>query len=213
METKTNPKVDKYLVDGCMRCKYGATPNCKVNNWRDELSALRHLVLESGLTEDLKWGMPCYTENGKNILMVSAFKEYCSLSFFKGSLMTDANGVLVSPGENSQAMRYMKFTSVAEIVAQQGQIKAYIAEAIAIENSGKKVQFKKEPEPMPHELLNAFDEYPGLKDAFYALTPGRQRGYIIYFAQPKEAKSRMNRIEKCREKILNGVGLNDKYSC
>lgn len=212
METITNPKVDKYLVDGCMRCKFGGTPDCKVNNWRDELSALRHLVLESGLTEDLKWGMPCYTDNGKNILMVAAFKEYCSLSFFKGSLMKDADNVLVSPGENSQAMRYMKFSDLTGIVAHQEQIKAYIAEAIAIEKAGKKVQFKKEPEPMPDELLTAFEEYAGLKEAFETLTPGRQRGYIIYFAQPKESKSRMNRIEKCLEKIMNGEGLNDRYS-
>jgi uncharacterized protein YdeI (YjbR/CyaY-like superfamily) len=212
METIANQKVDKYLVDGCMRCKFGATPNCKVNNWRDELTALRHLVLESGLTEDLKWGMPCYTDNGKNILMVTAFKEYCSLSFFKGSLMKDADNVLVSPGENSQAMRYMKFTDLGEIVAHQEQIKAYIAEAIAIEKAGKKVQFKKEPESMPDELLTAFEEYDGLKEAFERLTPGRQRAYILYFSQSKEAKTRMNRIEKCRKKIQNGEGLNDEYS-
>jgi len=131
VETIANPKVDKYLVDGCMGCKFGATPNCKVNNWRDELSALRHLVLESGLTEDLKWGMPCYTDNGKNILMVTAFKEYCSLSFFKGSLMKDGDNVLVSPGENSQSMHYMKFTNLARIVAHQKQIKDDIDKAIA----------------------------------------------------------------------------------
>lgn len=210
MNTITNPKVDKYLIDGCMRCKFGGTPDCKVNNWRDELTALRHLVLESGLTEDLKWGMPCYTVNGKNILMVAAFKEYCSLSFFKGSLMEDADNVLVSPGENSQAMRYMKFTNLAEIVANQEQIKTYITEAITIEKTGKKVQFKKEPEPMPDELLTAFEKYAGLKEAFEALTPGRQRAYILYFTQSKESKTRMNRIEKCREKILNGQGLNDR---
>lgn len=212
MNTITNPKVDKYLVDGCMRCKFGGTLQCKVNNWKDELSALRLLVLDSGLTEDLKWGMPCYTDNGKNILMVAAFKEYCSLSFFKGSLMQDVNNVLVSPGENSQAMRYMKFTNLSEIVTRQEQIKAYIAEAITIEKTGKKVQFKKEPEPIPEELQLKFEGHPGLKKAFEALTPGRQRAYILYFTQSKESKTRMNRIEKSLERILNGQGLNDRYS-
>jgi uncharacterized protein YdeI (YjbR/CyaY-like superfamily) len=119
METITNPKVDKYLVDGCMRYKFGGTPDCKVNNWRDELVALRHLVLESGLTEELKWGVPCYTVGGKNVLMISAFREYSCLSFFKGSLLSNKQGILVSPGENSQAARYLKFTSTDEIIGRE----------------------------------------------------------------------------------------------
>ena len=211
MNSITNPKVDQYLIDGCMRCKYGGTPQCKVNNWRDELVILRQLVLECGLTEELKWGMPCYTSGRKNILMVSAFKEYCSLSFFKGSLLADKHQVLVKPGENSQSMRYLKFTSAQQILEQQKWIKSYISEAVEIEYSGMKVQFKKDPEPLPEELSLKFEEYPGLQEAFYALTPGRQRGYIIYFTQPKETQSRINRIEKCRQKILNGEGLNDRY--
>lgn len=206
-----NPGVDKYLIDGCMRCKYGATPRCKVNNWRDELVVLRQLVLESGLTEELKWGMPCYTSGNKNIAMVSAFKEYASLSFFKGALLKDTYKILDKNGESSQSARLIKFTKPEQIIEKQHIIKAYLKEAMAIEASGLKVEFKKNPEPVPEELLQVFEEEPELKQAFEALTPGRQRGYIIYISQPKQSQSRMNRIEKCRDKILNGVGINDHY--
>lgn len=206
-----NPKVDQYLIDGCMRCKFGATPRCKVNNWRDELVVLRHLVLESGLTEELKWGMPCYTSGNKNIAMVSAFRDYASLSFFKGALLKDPYKILEKNGENSQSARLMKFTNLEQIIEKQQIIKEYLKEAMANEAAGKKVEFKKNQEPVPDELLLVFEEEPELMKAFYALTPGRQRGYIIYISQPKQAPSRMNRIEKCRDKILNGVGLNDHY--
>jgi len=206
-----NPKVDKYLIDGCMRCKFGATPACKVNSWKEELVMLRHIVLECGLTEELKWGVPCYTNNDKNIVVISAFKDYCSLSFFKGVLLKDPQNILDQPGESSQSGRLIKFTDPKQIREQEEILKAYILEAVEIEKSGLKVAFKKNPEPIPDELLDKFAEDPVLEKAFYALTPGRQRGYIIYFSQPKQPQTRYSRIEKCKEKIFNGEGLNDKY--
>lgn len=208
-----NPKVDKYLIDGCMRCKLGATPACKVHNWQEELVMLRHIVLESGLTEDLKWGVPCYTLDDKNIVMVSAFKDYCALSFFKGTLLNDTHNILLKQGENSQIARLVKFTDSKSVNEQQEVLKSYIAQAIEIEKSGQKVVVQKNPEPIPDELLQKFEEFPVLEKAFYDLTLGKQRGYIIYFSQPKQSQSKANRIEKCMQKILNGEGLHDKYSC
>lgn len=194
-----------------MRCKYGATPKCKVNKWREELEILRQIVLETGLTEELKWGVPTYTHNNKNVVTVCAFKEYCSIAFFKGVLLTDTHKVLSQQG-NIQAGRLIKFTAVNEITKLEDVLKSYIAEAIAIEESGKKVAFKKNPEPIPEELLQIFEEDILFKRAFNALTPGRQRGYIIYFSQPKQAQTRVGRIEKYKQQIFNGVGLHDKYS-
>ena len=205
-----NPKVDKYLLDGCMRCKYGGTPKCKVNNWINELEELRKIVIKSGLAEELKWGMPCYTSNNKNILMISAFKDYACISFFKGVLLKDKEKLLVAHGENSQSVRIIKYTHSNQIIQQAPFIKAFIKEAIEIENSGIKVAFKKNPEPIPEELMVEFSKVPQFKKAFYDLTPGRQRGYIIYFSQPKSVQSKLNRIEKCRENILSGKGLNDR---
>jgi uncharacterized protein YdeI (YjbR/CyaY-like superfamily) len=207
-----NPQVDKYLVDGCMRCKFGGTPNCKVNNWAKELEELRKIVIKSALVEELKWGMPCYTLNNKNILMISAFKEYACISFFKGVLLKDKEKMLAAHGESSQSARMIKYTNSIQIKQQSSIIKAYIEEAIEIENSGGKVEFKKNPEPIPEELTVEFNKDLKFKKAFHELTPGRQRGYIIYFSQPKSTQSKLNRIEKCRENILNGIGLNDRYS-
>jgi uncharacterized protein YdeI (YjbR/CyaY-like superfamily) len=207
-----NPQVDKYLVDGCMRCKFGGTPNCKVNNWAKELEELRKIVIKSALVEELKWGMPCYTVNNKNILMISAFKEYACISFFKGVLLKDKEKMLAAHGESSQSARMIKYTNSIQIKQQSSIIRAYIEEAIEIENSGKKVEFKKNPEPIPEELMVEFNKDLKFKKAFHELTPGRQRGYIIYFSQPKSTQSKLNRIEKCRENILNGIGLNDRYS-
>jgi uncharacterized protein YdeI (YjbR/CyaY-like superfamily) len=207
-----NPQVDKYLVDGCMRCKLGATPACKVTKWVPELETLRLLVLDSGLTEEIKWGVPCYTLNGKNVIMISAFKEYACISFLKGALLPDKHKILVKQGEHGQAWRIVKYTQQKDILKQATILKNYIAEAIAIEKSGKKVEVKRNPEPIPEELLEVFKQDTELKKAFYSLTPGRQRGYIIFFSQPKQAQTRFGRIEKCRDKILQGEGLNDKYS-
>ena len=204
-----NPLVDLYLADGCGRCALYATPQCKVIPWQKELAALRAIVLDCGLTEELKWGVPCYTFQDGNIAIVSAFKAYCSISFFKGALLQDDHGLLVKQGEHSQAARLIKFTHIQEIIAQESILKTYIYEAMEVEKAGLKVAFKKNPEPIPEEFQCKLDENPALKAAFEALTPSRQRGYILYFSQPKQAKSRESRIEKCVLKIMEGKGLND----
>lgn len=204
-----NPKVDKYLAEGCMRCKLGGTPNCKVHNWEEELKILRAILLDCGLTEELKWSMPCYTYQKRNIVMMTAFKEYCSLNFMKGSLLKDAHDILVTPGENTQVGRQIRFTNAQDIAKMEPILKEYIYEAIEVEKSGVKPTVKKNPEPIPEELQEKLNEIPALKTAFEALTPGRQRAYILYFSAPKQSKTRESRIEKCMEKILDGKGLND----
>jgi uncharacterized protein YdeI (YjbR/CyaY-like superfamily) len=207
-----NPQVDKYLIDGCMRCKYGGTPQCKVRNWVEELESLRQIVLETGLKEEIKWGVPVYTNKGKNIVTVNALKESANIGFFKGVLLTDKNKILQQQG-NLQSDRIIKFTNVNDIEKVKDVLKEYVLEAMAIEESGKKVEFKKNPEPIPEELLEAFEQDLVFKQAFYKLTTGRQRGYIIHFSQPKQSQTRIGRIEKYKEQIFNGIGLNDKYKC
>lgn len=211
MINNLNPKVDLYIADGCGRCKFHATPKCKVRNWRDELETLRQIVLESGLIEELKWGVPVYTLNGKNVVNVSAFKEYACLSFFKGVLINDKHDIFEKHGESSQSVRLIKFTNVEKIEKLKPILADYIKEAITVEESGAKVEFKKNLEPIPEELEQMFGESPELKNAFYALTPGKQRGYIIYFSQPKNSQTRIGRIENKIPNILNGEGINDKY--
>lgn len=206
-----NHKVDTYLIDGCGRCSYYKTPQCKVHTWTQELKQLRRIVLECGLTEELKWSQPCYTYKDKNILMMTAFKEYAALVFFKGALMQDEKSILVEPGKSSQSVRQVRFTDVKDIIKMEPTLKAYIYEAIEVEKTGLKVNFKENPEPIPDELQQKLDENPELKAAFEALKPGRQRGYILYFSQPNQSKTRTARIEKYIPKILNGEGLNDKY--
>ncbi len=206
-----NSKVDKYLIDGCMRCKYGGTPQCKVLNWVEELELLRQIVLETGLTEEIKWGVPVYTHNGKNVVMINALKGSANIGFFKGVLLTDPHKILQQQG-NLQSDRIIKFTNSKDIEKVKDALKEYILEAIVIEESGKKVAFKKNPEPIPDELLQAFENDPTFRKAFDALTPGRQRGYIIHFSQPKQTQTRMGRIEKYKEQIFNGIGLNDNYN-
>jgi uncharacterized protein YdeI (YjbR/CyaY-like superfamily) len=209
MKIELNPQVDKYLIEGCMRCKYGGTPQCKVNNWKEELETLRQLVLETGLKEEIKWGVPVYTHKGKNILSVAALKDFATIGFFKGVLLKDRASILSQQG-NLQSDRIVKFTKVEEINQLEDVLKSYIIEAIDIEESGKKVEFKKNPEPIPEELQLRLDEDPVLKTAFEALTPGRQRGYILHFSQPKQSKTREARIEKCIPNIFEGKGLNDQ---
>ncbi|KAB2336165.1 hypothetical protein F7731_11745 [Cytobacillus depressus] len=204
-----NSKVDKYLAEGCWRCPLGGTLDCKVHKWPEELEKLRMIVLDCGLTEEVKWGVPCYTFQKSNVAIVSAFNEYCSLSFFKGALLKDAYNILEKPGENTQAARLVRFTNVQKIVELEPVLKDYINEAIEVEKAGLKVNVKKNPEPIPEELQNKFDEIPALKTAFEALTPGRQRAYILYFSQAKQSKTRVSRIEKHMQQILNGQGLND----
>lgn len=173
---------------------------------------LRHHALASGLREERKWGVPCYTLEGKNVLIVAALKDCAFISFLKGALLSDPQGLLVSPGAHSQAARYLKFTNVQSIISQEASIKSYITEAIEIERSGRKVDFKTEPEALPDELLRAFNEDPAFASAFQALTPGRQRGYLIHFGQPKKPETRINRINKYKEQIMQGLGMHDGYS-
>ncbi len=206
-----NKSVDNYFIEGCGRCPLGGTADCKVHNWTSELTLLRSIVLDCGLMEEAKWGVPCYTFQNKNILIVSAFKEYCSISFFKGSLLSDDKNLLVKPGPNSQAARLFKFKNTKEILKIESDIKAYIFEAIELEKAGLIVAFKKNPEPMPEELEQKFEADPVFKNAFEALTPGRQRGYILYFSQAKQSKTRISRIDKCLPMIISGIGLHDKY--
>lgn len=205
-----NPLIDNYLTIGCGRCPLVSTPECKVHLWPNELRQLREIVLDCGLTEELKWSMPCYTQNKKNILIVAAFKEFCSISFFKGSLLKDPKGILEKPGENSQAARLIRFTSVKQIDRLEKAIRGFIAEAIELESSGAKVDFSaKENLDLPEELLAKFDEFPALRSAFSALTPGRQRGYLLFFSAAKQSKTRLARIDKCKPLILAGKGLHD----
>jgi uncharacterized protein YdeI (YjbR/CyaY-like superfamily) len=192
-----NPKVDVFLS--------------KAKKWQEEFEKLRMIILDCDLTEELKWGWPCYTFQKSNIVLINGFKEYCALLFFKGALLNDANGILNKIGENTQAGRQIRFTNVREIVEMETILKAYIYEAIEVEKAGLKVNFKKNTELIfPEEFQNKLDENPALKTAFDALTPGRQRAYNLYFSAPKQSKTRESRIEKCMQQILNGKGLNDQ---
>ena len=182
----------------------------KAEKWQEEYEKLRMIVLDCGLTEELKWGCPCYTFQKGNIVLIHGFKEYCALLFFKGSLLHDANGILIQQTENVQAGRQIRFTNIREIVELEPILKAYVYEAIEMEKAGLEVSFKKHADyTIPEELQQKFDEIPLLKKAFEALTPGRQRGYMLHFSAPKQSKTRESRIEKCIEQILNGKGLDD----
>jgi uncharacterized protein YdeI (YjbR/CyaY-like superfamily) len=182
----------------------------KAKKWQEEFEKLRMIILDCQLTEELKWGVPCYTFQKSNIVLIHGFKEYCALLFFKGALLNDVNGVLIQQTENVQAARQIRFTNVREIVKMEPILKAYIYEAIEVEKAGLKVNFKKTKEfIIPEEFQNKLDENPALKTAFDALTPGRQRAYIFYFSQPKQSKTRESRVEKCMQQILNGKGLDD----
>ncbi|MGZ3838333.1 MAG: YdeI/OmpD-associated family protein [Flavisolibacter sp.] len=191
-----NSKVDKYFN--------------QAKNWQEELDKLRLILLECGLNEALKWGVPCYTLQGANIALLHVFKEYCAILFFKGALLQDVHNILVQQTENVQSGRQIRFSQLREIVEQEPIIKTYIYEAIAVEKAGLKVNFKKtEDFTIPEEFQNQLKEKPALKKAFDALTPGRQKGYLLYFSAPKQSKTRLSRIEKCLPQILKGKGLHD----
>ena len=190
---KMNPKVDKYLA--------------KAKKWQREMEKLRRISLDCGLSEELKWGKPCYTFQKSNIVIIQGFKEFCALLFCKGALLKDRHGILKKFGW--QAARRIPFSNVGEIVEMEPILKVYIHEAIEAEKAGLKVNYKKNPEPIPEELQNKLDEIPALKTAFDALTPGRQRGYILYFSAAKQSKTRASRVKKCMPQILKGKGLND----
>jgi uncharacterized protein YdeI (YjbR/CyaY-like superfamily) len=176
------------------------------------MQTLRDMLLDGGLTEERKWGNPCYTLNGKNVVMMGAWKESCSISFFKGSLLKDKKKLLAAAGENTQASRLLRFTTTQEIVKLKNDIAEYIREAITLEEAGKKVTFKPATDmAIPEELSDKFKTSPAFKTAFYSLTPGRQRGYLLHFAEPKQSKTRIARIEKYTDQILRGEGMHDEY--
>ena len=194
--SKMNPKVEFYFS--------------KAKKWQEEFEKLRMIILDCQLTEELKWGCPCYTFQKANIVLIHGFKEYCAILFIKGALLNDTNGILIQQTENVQAGRQVRFTNVQEIVAMEPILKAYIYEAIEVEKAGLKVNFKKNTELLiSDEFQNKLVENPALKTAFNALTPGRQRAYHLYFSAPKQSKTRESRVIKCMPQILDGKGLND----
>ncbi|WP_047417617.1 YdeI family protein [Cellulophaga sp. Hel_I_12] len=185
----------------------------KDTKWQKEYKKLRAIVLDCGLTEELKWGVPCYTFRKNNIVLIHGFKDYCALLFHKGVLLKDTNNILIQQTKNVQSARQIRFINLQEIIDLKQVIKTYIFEAINAEKAGLEVKMKKTSEfEMPAEFKKALDNNSDLKTAFYALTPGRQRGYLLYFSQAKQSKTREARIEKCTDKILDGIGLIDKYS-
>ena len=191
-----NPKVDAFLA--------------RAQKWPKEMKKLRAIALDCGLTEEIKWGKPCYSFEGKNIVVIQGFKEYCAFLFFKGYLLSDNKGILVKTGENTVVGRQARFTDVKEIAKVEPVLKAYIYEAIELERSGAKLPPKKEaPLALPEEFQQKLATMPALKKAFNALTPGRQRAYSFYFSQPKQSATRTSRVEKCLQQILHGKGLND----
>jgi uncharacterized protein YdeI (YjbR/CyaY-like superfamily) len=190
-----NPKVDGFLR--------------KAKKWQQELRKLRMIILDCGLTEEVKWRHPCYTFQGRNVVLIHGFKEYCAILFIKGVLLKDAKGILIQQTENVQAGRQIRFTNLRQITEMEPVLKTYIQEAIEVEKAGLKVKLKRNPEPVPGEFQNKLDEIPALKTAFEALTPGRQRGYILYFSAAKQSKTRASRVEKCMRQILDGKGLDD----
>jgi len=196
MMNSTNPKADWFFD--------------KESKWQKEYEKLRTIVLDCGLVEELKWGCPCYTFEGKNVVLIHGFKEYCAFLFFKGALLNDPNGILIQQTENVQAARQIRFTNLKEIVKLEKILKAYIYEAIEVERAGLQVKLKKTTDfKVPEEFQIKLNKMPALKKAFNALTPGRQRAYIFHFSQPKQAKTREARVEKYLQQILAGKGLDD----
>lgn len=191
----TNRDVDRFLN--------GAT------EWRAEMELLRRIALESGLQEQIKWGLPCYTFDGANIAIIQPFKETCALMFFKGVLLEDPENLLERPGKNSHAARRMDFTDMGRIAGMENSIRGFIAQAVEAEKAGREVPPREDRESMPEELEAAFEEVPGLEEAFSGLTPGRQRGYLLHFSDAKKSETRRSRIENCMQKILDGEGLRD----
>jgi uncharacterized protein YdeI (YjbR/CyaY-like superfamily) len=198
MVSALNPDVDAVLS--------------REQKWVEEVERLRPIILDSELTEELKWGKPCYTFEKGNVAMLYRMKDCCALGFFKGVLLKDAEGLLVAPGENSQAMRWLRFTDIDEVVEQESAVRAYIAEAVEAEKAGLNVKFRSTKDfTVPEEFQARLDGDPALKAAFDGLTPGRQRGYILYFSGAKQSRTRASRVDKCAQRILDGKGLNDQH--
>lgn len=203
--------IEQFFLEGCGRCSLGGTPNCKVHQWTSELALLRSILQETELEETVKWGAPCYTFQGKNVLLLSAFKQDCRLSFVRGVLLEDPEGLLEKPGENSRSTRVLCFTKVTAIQEIEAAIRSLVDAAIEIERKGRKVEFEPVSEAIPEELAQKFAEDPSFQLAFEALTPGRQRGYLLYFNAARQSKTRVSRIEKYAAQIFQGIGLHDKY--
>ncbi len=202
--------IEEFFSFGCGRCDKGGTPECKVHRWAKELETLRSIVLSCGLREELKWSQPCYSYNNTNVILVSAFKDHCVLSFFRGVLLSDSKNILVKPGENSNVSRVLRVSDVAEINALETTIKEYIHEAIELVKAGKKVEPVKTEQGLPDELQAKLDEDGALHEAFFRLTPGRQRSYLLHINAAKQEKTRQARVEKCISKILDGLGFNER---
>lgn len=205
-----NTSVESYLQEGCGRCKRFQTPECDVHQWAGALEALRELLLETELDEEMKWGSPCYTLAGKNIVMIVARREYAALSFFKGVGLTDEEGLLERPGPNTRSGRLLKFESAQDVLELRAQARDFVQQAIEVERSGKKVVKKREPEPVPSELQQKLDEDEDFCRAFEALTPGRQRSHILYVSGAKQSKTRVRRVERCVPKVMAGKGYNER---
>jgi len=206
----TNPQVDRFLLEGCMRCEKGATPACKVHRWSPILEQLRQVLLDTELIEERKWGVPVYTLDGKNVILLGVFNDSCVISFIKGSLMKDREGILKLPGPNSHEGRIIRFTQMEDLERVNSVLTQYIQEAIEVEKSGKKPEIPiRGGMKIPEELTQKFNQYEGLEKAFFALTPGRQRGYLIHFSGAKQVETRLSRIEKCVVKIMAGKGMID----
>jgi uncharacterized protein YdeI (YjbR/CyaY-like superfamily) len=202
--------VDAYLKDGCGRCEHYQTPACKVHLWTGALVALRALVRASGLVEEMKWGSPCYTLEGKNVVMIVSFRDHCSLSFMKGQALVDDDGVLESAGPNSRFVRMVKFRSVADVDARRVTIVNLLSQAIALERAGTKVVVPVDDDPLPDELQARFDDDRALHEAFVALTPGRRRSHVLHIAGAKQTETRARRVERCATDILAGRGFNER---
>jgi uncharacterized protein YdeI (YjbR/CyaY-like superfamily) len=195
--SKSNPKVDAFIASA--------------KRWQDELKKLRTILLDSELTEEFKWDQPCYTFQGKNVAILHGLKESCAFGFFKGALLKDIHGVLTAPGPNTQAGRWIKFTSMREIAEMRSILKAYVREAIEVERSRLKLKLRKTSDlKLPEELQTVLDEFPDFKAAFNRLTPGRQRAYIFHISAAKQSKTRESRVQKCMPQILDGKGLLDR---
>lgn len=205
-----NESVDAYLAIGCGRCALFRTPQCKVHTWARELVALRALLNASELDETMKWGSPCYTLDGANVAMIVAFNDWCGLSFFKGVLLEDPDGLLDVPGPATHAGRVLKLHSVDELEARRAAMQGFVQQAIALERAGATVPERPRDEPMPDELQAMLDGNPVVAEAFQALTPGRQRSYVLHVGGAKQAKTRVSRAEKCIPKILAGKGFNER---
>ncbi len=207
---RMNKSSEAYFTTGCMRCTLGNTPACKVHQWEQPLRLLRKILLDCGLREQAKWGVPTYSYDNKNLMLISAFKSFCVLSFFNGAELSDTEKLLVKPGEHTQAGRWMKFTTVQQVIDIVPTIKAYIFESIELEKSGMQKKAESKLPDIPQELQILFDKDHNFQKAFQSLTPGRQRGYLIFFTQPKQSATRTSRIEKYIDKIFAGIGFHDR---